>query len=448
MTEGLSQDTFSLRDRRPVCSLGAWKKKMRSVLAVFFILLFLPCLATAQILLPPVASPIKKIPVAVAVLKARGELSTYGKNFTDILRNDLTNAALFDVRPVNILFSSSFEDIDFEYLNAQKTKYLVSGNFDVSPREVLYELIVYDVPSRRERMRRKYVTSPRHIRNVVHRFAGELMKELTGLEGFFESEIVFVSGRGQGRDLFIMDYDGHNKKRLTNHGSSVLSPDCSRDGSSLVFTSDRSWDHDVYLLNFKSARLPAEGERITRGIHLDNSPRWSPDGTRVAFSRNGDIYIALPSGEILKQLTRSPAIDLSPTWSPDGKKIAFVSDRAGAPNIYVMSSQGGRAVRITSGGYNTDPVWSPNASVNRIAFVKVRKSEADIYAIGPDGRGEQRLTASGRNEHPSWSPDGHYITFSSKRLGKRQIHIMYLNGENKRPLSRGENDSFSTWCVK
>ena len=439
----------SPRDRCPVCGLGAWKeKKMRSALAVFFTLLFLPCLATAQIFLPPVASPIKKIPVAVAVLKAIGDLSIHGKNFTDVLGNDLTNAALFDVRPVSILFSSSFEDIDFEYLNAQKTRYLVSGNFDVSPREVLYELVVYDVPGRRERMRRRYVTSPRHIRSVVHKFAGELMREFTGLEGFFDYEIVFVRKRGHGRDLFIMDYDGHNTKRLTNHGSSVLSPDCSRDGSQLVFTSDRSWDHDVYLLNFKATPLPAEGKRVTLGIHLDNSPSWSPDGTRVAFSRNGDIYIASPSGEILRRLTGSPAIDLSPTWSPDGKKIAFVSDRAGAPNIYVISSQGGRAVRITSGGYNTDPVWSPNASVDRIAFVKVRKSKADIYAIGPDGQGEQKLTSSGRNEHPSWSPDGHYITFSSKRLGKRQIYIMYLNGENKLPLSSGENDSFSTWCVK
>ena len=449
MTEGLSRYIFLSRDRCPVCSLGAWKeKKMRLVLAVFFTLLFLPCLATAQILLPPATSPIKKIPIAVAVLKAKGDLSIYGKNFTNVLKNDLTNAALFDVRPASILFSSSFEDIDFEYLDAQKTKYLVSGNFGVSPREVLYELIVYDVPGRRELMRRRYVTSPRHIRSVVHKFAGEIMRELTGLDGFFDSEIVFVRGRGHGKDLFIMDYDGHNAKKLTNHGSSVLSPDCSPDGSQVVFTSDKSWDHDVYLLNFKATPLPAEGRRVTRGIHLDNSPRWSPDGARVAFSRNGDIYIASPSGEILKRLTKSPAIDLSPTWSPDGKKIAFVSDRTGAPNIYVISPEGGSAKRITSGGYNTDPVWSPSASVNRIAFVKVRKSEADIYAVGPDGRGEQRLTASGRNEHPSWSPDGHYIAFSSKKLGKRQIYIMYLNGENKLPLSRGENDSFSTWCVK
>lgn len=421
---------------------------MRSALAVFFTLLFIPCLATAQIQLPPAASPIKKIPIAVAVLKAKGALSVYGKNFTDVLKNDLTNAALFDVRQVNILFSSSFEEIDFEYLDSQKTRYLVSGIFDVSPREVSYDLIVYDVPGRQERMRRRYVASPRHIRNVVHKFAGELMRELAGLDGFFDSEIVFVRKDGHGSDLFIMDYDGHNAKRLTSHRSSVLSPDCSPDGSQVVFTSDRNWDHDVYLLNFKATRLPAEGKRITRGIHLDNSPSWSPDGRRVAFSRNGDIYVASSSGEILRRLTTSPAIDISPAWSPDSRKIAFVSDRAGAPNIYVMSSEGGRAVRITSEGYNTDPVWSPSSLVNRIAFVKVRKSEADIYSVAPDGRGQQRLTSSGGNEHPSWSPDGHYITFSSKRAGKRQIYIMYSNGENKLPLSRGRHDSFSTWCVK
>ncbi|MCY3985651.1 MAG: hypothetical protein OXF23_01200 [Candidatus Dadabacteria bacterium] len=421
---------------------------MRLAIAVFLALFFIPCFASAQILLPSVASSIKKIPIAVAVLKSSGDLSVYGKNFTDVLKSDLTNAALFDVRAVSILFSSSLEDVDFEYLNAQKTRYLVSGNFNISPKEIFYELIVYDVPARRERMRRKYMTSAPHVRSAAHRFAGELMKELTGLKGFFESEIVFVRKEGNESDLFIMDYDGHNAKKLTNHGSSVLSPDCSSDGSRVIFSSDKNWDHDIYLLGFKATRLPAIGKRITRGIHLDSSPSWSPDGKHVAFSRDGEIYIASSSGEVLRRLTKSPAIDVSPTWSPDGEKIAFVSDRAGTPDIYVMSSEGGLPARITSGGYNTDPVWSPNASVNRIAFVKVTRSRADIYTVGPDGKGKQRLTSSGRNEHPTWSPDGYYITFSSKRRGQRQIYIMYLNGENKLPLSRGKNDSFSTWCVK
>ena len=419
---------------------------MKTGLSVFFLLLLLSARAPAQIMLPPVFSPIEKIPVAVSVLRAEGKVTRHGKSFTDVLKNDLANAALFDVRPASILFSAPAEKIDFEYLRRKKTEYLVSGSFDVSSRGVVYDLAVYDIGKMSRFMERKYVASAGDVRAVAHRFAGELMKELTGLDGFFSSRIVFVRDGGAGKDLFMMDYDGENAKRLTNHDSLVLSPDCSRDGSRVVFTSDRKWDHDIYVMS-SGGPLPAEGTRITRGFSLDNSPRWSPDGSRIAFSRGGDIYVASPEGEIRDRLTESAAIEVSPSWSPDGRRIAFVSDASGTPNVYVMSSSGGPATRVTSGGYDTDPVWSPNPLIDRIAFVRVKKSDADIYTVKADGTGERKLTSSGRNEHPSWSPDGHYVTFSSKRGGKRKIHIMYLNGENKRPLSRGSGDSFPSWCA-
>ncbi len=421
---------------------------MKARFLIFFLLLFSPCLTEAQILLPSVSSPIKKIPVAVSVFKADGVLSLYGKDFGDTFKNDLNNAAFFNVLPVNILFSSSVDGIDFEYLKEKKTKYLVSGSLDYALQGILYELIVYDVDERREFIRKRYVTSARNSSGVAHKFAGELMRKLTGLQGFFESKIVFVAGDSRKKDIFIMDYDGENVKKLTNHRSMILSPDCSSGGDRVVFTSDRNWDHDLYVLDFKNSPLPAEGSKITGGIHLDSSPSWSPDGTRIAFSREGDIYVASDSGEIQKRLTKSAAIDVSPTWSPDGKKIAFVSDKDGSPNIYVINSNGGNPKRITQDGYNTDPSWSPSAEVDLIAFVKSKRRKTDIYTIGSDGNRQVRLTFSGSDEHPSWSPDGRYITFSSKKGGKRNIYLMYLNGENKRALSRGKNDSFSSWCAK
>lgn len=146
-------------------------------------------------------------------------------------------------------------------------------------------------------------------------------------------------------------------------------------------------------------------------------------------------------------LTNHPAIDVSPTWSPDGKQIAFVSDRNGELQIYVMNSDGSNLRRITSGGYSTDPSWSPNIDVNKIAFVRVEGAEANIYTINTDGSDEQRLTSgSGRNENPSWSPDGHYIAFSSTRNGAENIYIMYFNGGNQRLLTKGGGKSFPTWC--
>ena len=134
-------------------------------------------------MLPPVVSPIEKIPVAVSVLRAEGRVTRHGKSFTDVLKNDLANAALFDVRPASILFSAPAEKIDFEHLLRKKIEYLVSGSFDVSSRGVVYDLAVYDIGKMSRLMQRKYVASAGDVRAVAHRFAGELMKELTGLDG-------------------------------------------------------------------------------------------------------------------------------------------------------------------------------------------------------------------------------------------------------------------------
>lgn len=421
--------------------------EMRQGFAVLFLLLFFfATSATARIVLPRVVSPIKKIPVAVSVLKADGEFTRDGKNFTQVVKNDLVNAALFEIRKVSTIFSAFGDRIDFDALLDKETAYLVSGSYDASRENVKYMISVYDVRSKRKIMETKYVTSPENSRRAAHEFSGELMKRITGLDGFFGSRIVFVRGDGIKKDLFVMDYDGKNSKRLTGHESLVLSPDCSPDGNEVIFSSNKKWDHDLYLVSPGGGKLPEQGRRITRGVYLDGSPRWSPDGSRVAFSRDGDIYVASASGEIQKRLTESPSIEVSPSWSPDGSRIAFVSDALGEPGVYVMSSSGGEPRRLTSGGYNTDPAWSPNPLVDRIAFVRMEKSDTDIYTVGADGSEERRLTSSGKNEHPSWSPDGRYITFSSKKEGKRKIYIMYMNGENKLPLSLGENDTFSSWC--
>ncbi len=111
-----------------------------------------------------------------------------------------------------------------------------------------------------------------------------------------------------------------------------------------------------------------------------------------------------------------------------------------------MNSNGGDVRKITSGGYNTDPAWSPNPNVNQIAFVRV-EGGANIYTVDPGGGNQTRLTFSGgRNENPAWSPDGYYIAFTSTKDGARDIYMMYANGENQVRLSRGGGKRFPTWC--
>jgi TolB protein len=70
----------------------------------------------------------------------------------------------------------------------------------------------------------------------------------------------------------------------------------------------------------------------------DANPAWSPDGKRLAFNSNGDIFVIASDGSGLIQLTNDPSWEGLPSWSPNGSQIAFNSERGGTPDIYTSST--------------------------------------------------------------------------------------------------------------
>ncbi|TDI90680.1 MAG: Tol-Pal system beta propeller repeat protein TolB [Candidatus Dadabacteria bacterium] len=397
----------------------------------------------SQIRLPDVTGPIvQKLPVFIPDLSSVGPSNPKGREFVEVLRNDLQNAALFDVSSGGATIGNH-NNINFQAIFDAGVDYLIAGQYQTVGNKIKFAVQLYNVKEERPILGRSYVATPGRVREAAHKFADLAMKQITGKEGFFTAKIAFVLGSRSKRNLFLMDYDGFNKRQLTRHNSLLMSPDCSPDGRQIIFNSDKVWDQDLYIITLGSK---IKERRLTRAFKLEQSAEWSPSGKQLAFSANGDIYVSGISGKGARNLTRSHSIDVSPAWSPDGSKIAFVSDRSGNPQIYVMNSNGSGLRRITSSGYNTDPSWSPNRDVNKIAFVRV-EGGANIYTIDPSGGGEQRLTFSGgRNENPAWSPDGYYIAFSSSRAGAKDIYLMYVNGENQVRLSQGGGKTFPTWC--
>jgi TolB protein len=144
-------------------------------------------------------------------------------------------------------------------------------------------------------------------------------------------------------------------------------------------------------------------------------------------------------------LTSNSFFDGYPTWSPDGQKIVFTSDRAGAPNIYVMNQDGSNVVRLTTTAAPAQDrfaSWSPDGT--RILFESNRTGSSEIYVMNSDGSNVTQLTNNSTGDNaPKFSPDGSKIVFASNRdapgtqapFGKWEIYVMNADGSSQTRLT-------------
>jgi tricorn protease-like protein len=135
----------------------------------------------------------------------------------------------------------------------------------------------------------------------------------------------------------------------------------------IAFSSNRDGNFEIYTMGPRGEDLT----RLTNDPASDNDPDWSPDGTQIAFVRNGDIFVMKADGSDHINLTNTlpPMVEEFPTWSPDGNQIAFDSNRDDpfGTSLYVMNADGSAPVRITTRAPANDisPAWS---SLGTIAF--------------------------------------------------------------------------------
>ncbi len=285
-----------------------------------------------------------------------------------------------------------------------------------------------------------------------------------------QGQIAFASGRSGNFEIYVMDADGVNPRRLTNNSDDDWDPSWSPDGKRIVFCSDRDGHPDRIPGWFTSEIyvMDADGgnqQNLTNHPSDDRSPSWSPDGTRIAFqsyrdndrNHNIEIYVMAADGSNLQRLTNNLIEDEDPSWSPDGERIVFSSAREGhvvhnldvTDEIYVMDADGNNQQRLTENRNNDwEPVWSPDGK--RIAFAADRKGDFvkfDIYVMDADGGNPQKLTNNrGWDSSPSWSPDSERIAFTSEREENYEIYVMDADGGNLQNLTNNpHSDSGPAW---
>ena len=271
----------------------------------------------------------------------------------------------------------------------------------------------------------------------------------------------------------------------------VQDPQLSPDGKQIIYTrrwvdrlNDR-WETSLWIMN-------ADGSR-NRSLLNGSTPRWSPDGTRIAYLANGQpsgtqVFVRFMDGEgAPTQITRLTEAPAEIAWSPDGKSIAFrmlvpIKDdwRIAMPSapkgakwtepprvvtrltyrrdrqgfiddgyrhIFVVPSEGGTARQVTQGNFEHGaPTWMRDGrsiifSALRTEDAEYAFRESEIYVVDLGGGATRQLTSRpGPDGNPVVSPNGRLIAYTgfdstSATWVDSKLYVMNADGSGRRTLT-------------
>jgi TolB protein len=211
---------------------------------------------------------------------------------------------------------------------------------------------------------------------------------------------------GAWNGIYLLDRFGKGRTKLVGKSTFDGSPAWSPDGTKLAFRSTLhgpSGDYGrIFIVNRDGTGLrQLTPEVAATDYKYDDGPSWSPDGTRLVFSRSGELFLINADGTGLI----STGVDgEQPAWSPDGSRIAYGSINGGADGLFVMDGSFSPRRLTTPIQADQMPRWSPDGL--QLVFVRVEGGVSHLYKIGADGSGATKLsTVTQHDAWPSWSPN-------------------------------------------
>ena len=362
------------------------------------------------------------------------------------------------------------DEVDYALWDEIGATWLITGRVEGAGSNATLILELHDVVYREVAERGRFQVPESEstgFRMAAHVVSDAIVQWVFDEPGIAATRIVFSRRMEDGsQDLWVVDSDGENLRRLTSHRGGEfgvpisLTPTWSPDGTRLAYTSykdegmPRIYELDLLTGGEKAVPTPRTGDYM--------SPAYHPEGEFLYFAVNGGGASGIFRYNIVDDccfggLTESRSEDISPTFSPDGRTLAFNSNRLGpaTPQIYIMETDGSRRAEIVSPyvystpGYYTSPDWSPVG--NRIAYHGrvQRRGAHQILVAELDGQNRVRRTSQitfrGVNEDPSWAPDGRHLVHVGEREYGYGLFVTDLFTGNTRTLVSGIRPNPPAW---
>ncbi len=185
----------------------------------------------------------------------------------------------------------------------------------------------------------------------------------------------------------------------------------------------------------------------------DTHPVWSPDSSQIAFTSwrtgNADIWLVNVDGTGLRNLTESTEQNSNPSWSPDGQRIVFNTQLVdGNREIYIMNASGGGAVNLSNHPTaDSRPTFSSTGEW--ILFESRRSGKAELYIMRPDGSDVRQVSDTDAPYYYwDWSPDGRFIVYMGEITPDR-VGVHLYDVESNQITNLLENFWFNnpTCCI-
>ena len=227
----------------------------------------------SEVFLSVTRSETVRIPLSLIHVSTPDPLARHTSIVGAVLEGDLRRSQIFSIIPSSVypelaggamphpelLKKIGSQEIQvavwIALMERDKDKVEAKPEHKPQPKDLVLEGRVYDTQTGQMVMGKRYIGEVKNLRSIVHHFADDIVFQYTGERGISGTRIVFTSKLTGNKELYIMDYDGYNVRKITNNRSINLSPKWSPDGMRIVYTSYRTGRPVIYDLNLRTGRL-------------------------------------------------------------------------------------------------------------------------------------------------------------------------------------------------